>query len=209
MRVGVLGGTFDPVHRGHLALAGAARDELGLGEVLFVPAGQPWRKAGRIVAPAGDRLAMLRLALEGEAVFRVETLEVDRHGPSYTADTLEALRAARPEDELFFIVGEDALADLPNWVRPERILELATLAVARRAGVRPMAGEGLPGLRERAVWLKMPLVRVSATEIRERVRRGEPIDGMVPPAVAAYIREQGLYRDEQGRAGLKPRSYNT
>ncbi|MDP2674993.1 MAG: nicotinate-nucleotide adenylyltransferase [Dehalococcoidia bacterium] len=198
LRVGVLGGTFDPVHRGHLALARAARDELGLDELLFVPAGQPWRKAGRIVAAANHRLVMLRLALEGEGAFRVETLEMDRPGPSYTADTLEALRAARPGDELFFIAGEDALADLPSWVRPERILELATLAVARRTGVPQAAEERLPGLSERVVWLKMPLLAVSASEVRERVRRGLPLEGMVPPAVAAYIREHGLYREDAG-----------
>jgi nicotinate-nucleotide adenylyltransferase len=198
LRVGVLGGTFDPVHRGHLALARAAREEVALDELLFVPAGQPWRKEGRIVAPAEHRLAMLRLALEGEQAFRVETLELDREGPSYTADTLEALRAARPDDELFVVLGEDALADLPNWVRPERILELATPAVARRAGVPPAAGEGLPGLRGRVVWLKMPLVPVSATEIRERVRRGLPVGELVPPVVEVYIQEHGLYRDEQG-----------
>ena len=198
MRVGVLGGTFDPVHRGHLALARAAREELALDEVLFVPAGQPWRKEGRVVAPAGHRLAMLRLALEDEPAFAVETMELERPGPSYTADTLEALRAARPDDELFFVIGEDALADLPNWVRPERILELATLAVARRVDVPQAAGERLPGLSERVVRLKMPLLAVSATEIRERVRRGEPIGELVPPTVGAYIREHGLYRDKQG-----------
>jgi len=195
LRVGVLGGTFDPVHRGHLALARAALDELGLDEVLFVPAGQPWRKEGRIVAPAAHRLAMLRLALAGEPALRVETLELDRPGPSYTADTLEALRDARPDDELFFVAGEDALADLPNWLRPERILELATLAVARRVDVPQAAGESLSGLRERVVWLKMPLLPVSATEIRDRVRRGLPVDDLVPPAVEAYIREHGLYRE--------------
>ena len=194
LRVGVLGGTFDPVHRGHLALARAALDELGLDELLFVPAGRPWRKAGRIVAPAKHRLAMLRLALEDELAFRVETMEMDRPGPSYTSDTLEALRAARPDDELFFIAGEDALADLPNWVRPERILELATLAVARRAGVQQEAGEGLPGLRERVVWLKMPLLAVSATEIRDRVSHGLPVDELVPSVVGVYIQEHGLYR---------------
>lgn len=198
MRLGVLGGTFDPVHRGHLALAGAARDELGLEQVLFVPAGQPWRKTGQEIGANGDRLAMLRLALEGDPSFEIATLELERSGPSYTADTLEALAAQRRGDELYFIVGQDALADLPNWVRPERILELARLAVARRPTVSAEALEEaqrrVPGLRERVVWLKMPPVEVSATEIRERVGRGQPIRGMVAPAVERYIQQHGLYR---------------
>ncbi len=198
MRLGILGGTFDPVHRGHLALARAACDELGLDEVLFLPAGQPWRKAGRMIASNEHRLAMLRRALESEAAFRVSRLELERPGPSYTADTLEALRADRPEEELFFLLGEDALMDLPNWARPQRILELARLAVARRADSSPEALEEadrrLPGLGECVVWLKMPAVAVSATEIRERVRGSQPIGDMVPAAVEAYIREQGLYR---------------
>ena len=198
MRLGVLGGTFDPVHRGHLALAGAARDELGLEQVLFVPAGQPWRKTGQEIGANEDRLAMLCLALEGDPSFQIATLELERSGPSYTADTLEALAAQRRGDEMYFIVGQDALADLPNWVRPERILELARLAVARRPEVSAEALEEaqrrVPALRERVVWLKMPPVEVSATEIRERVRRGQPIRGMVPAAVADYIRQHGLYR---------------
>lgn len=197
MRLGLLGGTFDPVHRGHLALARAARDELGLDEVLFLPAGQPWRKAGQMIASNEHRLAMLRRALEGEAAFQVSRLELERPGPSYTADTLEALRDDRPEDELFFLLGEDALMDLPNWERPRRILELARLAVARRADSSPEALEEaerrLPGLGERVVWLKMPAVAVSATEIRERVREGQPIGGLVPATVEEYIRKQGLY----------------
>lgn len=199
MRVGVLGGTFDPVHEGHLALARAASDELGLDEVLFIPAGQPWRKADRSIAAAEHRLAMLRLALEGERGFSVSAVELEREGPSYTADTLEALHGERPNDEVFFIVGEDALADLPNWVRPERILELATLAVARRVDVSEgtlAAGERrLPGLGERVRRLGMPLVAVSATEIRQRVRRGLPLGDRVPPGVEEYIREHGLYRE--------------
>ncbi|MCH7836348.1 MAG: nicotinate-nucleotide adenylyltransferase [Chloroflexi bacterium] len=198
MRLGILGGTFDPVHRGHLALANAARDELGLDEVLFLPAGQPWRKAGRMIASNEHRLAMLRRALEGEAAFPVSTLELERAGPSYTADTLEALRDDRPEDELFFLVGEDALMDLPNWERPQRILELARLAVARRADSSPEALEEaerrLPGLGERVIWLRMSVLAVSATEIRERVRGGQPIGNLVPAAVEEYIRKQGLYR---------------
>ncbi len=123
---------------------------------------------------------------------------MDRPGPSYTAETLEVLRAARPGDELFLVLGEDALADLPHWVRPERILELATLAVARREGVQRASAVRLSGLSERVIWLKMPLVPVSATEIRERVRRGLPVGELVPPVVEAYIREHGLYR---GRGG--------
>ena len=197
MRLGILGGTFDPVHRGHLALARAARDELSLDEVLFLPAGQPWRKAGQKIGSNEHRLAMLRRALEGEAAFRVLRLELERPGPSYTADTLEALRDDRPEDELFFLLGEDALMDLPNWERPQRILELAMLAVARRADTSPKALEEterrLPGLGERVIWLKMPAVAVSATEIRERVREGQPIGGLVPATVEEYIRKQGLY----------------
>ncbi len=198
MRLGLLGGTFDPVHRGHLALARAGRDELGLDEVLFLPAGQPWRKAGRMIASNEDRLAMLRLALEGEAAFQVSRLELERPGPSYTADSLEALRDDRPEDELFSLLGEDALMDLSNWERPQRILELARLAVARRADTSPEALEEaerrLPGLGKRVIWLKMAAVAVSATEIRERVRGDQPIGDLVPATVEEYIREQGLYR---------------
>jgi nicotinate-nucleotide adenylyltransferase len=185
------------VHRGHLTLARAARDELGLDEVLFLPAGQPWRKAGRMIASNEHRLAMLRRALEGEAAFQVSRLELERPGPSYTADTLEALRDDRPEDELFFLLGEDALMDLPNWTRPQRILKLARLAVARRADTSAEALEEaerrLPGLGERVIWLKMPSVAVSATEIRERVRGGQPIGDLVPATVEEYIRKQGLY----------------
>ena len=198
LRLGIVGGTFDPVHRGHSALARAARAELGLNRVLFVPAGHPWRKADRPITSAEHRLAMLRLALEGEENFEIATLELEREGPSYAADTLEALRRDRPNDELFFILGEDALVDLPNWARPGRILELAVLVVVRRVGVERKAVEGaarrLPGLLDRAVWLKMPLVDVSGTEIRDRVRRGLPIGGLVAPAQEEYIREHGLYR---------------
>jgi nicotinate-nucleotide adenylyltransferase len=171
---------------------------MGLDRVLFVPAGQPWRKADRHITSAEHRLVMVVRALEGKEAFEVAMLELEREGPSYAADTLEVLRRDRPNDELFFILGEDALLDLPNWARPGRILELAVLAVARRAGVERKAVEeavrrqaGLPG---RVVWLKMPLVDVSGTEIRDRVRRGLPIGDLMPPAQEAYIREHGLYR---------------
>jgi nicotinate-nucleotide adenylyltransferase len=198
LRLGILGGTFDPVHRGHLLLAAAVSDEVGLDRVLFVPAGQPWRKADRHITSAEHRLGMLQLALKGEETFEIATLELEREGPSYAADTLEVLRRDHPEDELFFIWGEDALADVSSWARPERILELATLVVARRAGVErgavEEAGQRLPGLLDGVVWLKMPLVDVTATVVRERVRRDLPIGDLMPPAVEAYIREHRLYR---------------
>ena len=198
MRLGILGGTFDPVHRGHLVLARAARDEMGLDRVLFIPAGQPWRKADGDVTSADQRLAMLRLALEGEETFEIALLELEREGPSYAADTLEALRRDWPNDELFFILGEDALVDMPNWARPRRILELVMLVVARRAGVGREAVEEaarrVPGLLERTAWLKMPLLSSSGTEIRARASRGLPIGDLVPSAVETYIREHALYR---------------
>lgn len=198
MKLGILGGTFDPVHRGHLALAAAARDEVSLSKVVFLPAGQPWRKADRSITTAVHRVAMLRLALAGQEAFEIGMLELERDGPSYAVDTLEDLRRDQPNDELFFILGEDALVDLPNWARPERILELAKLVVARRMGVErgvvEEAGQRLPGLLDRVVWLKMPVVDVSATEIRERVRRGLSIGNLMPPTQVEYIRDHGLYQ---------------
>lgn len=197
MKIGVLGGTFDPVHIGHLLLGECAREELGLESVLFVPAGQPWRKAGREVSPAKHRLAMLRLALADNAAFRVSTVELERAGPSYTAETLETLRQQHPEAQLFLVLGEDALADLPHWHDPARILDLATVAVAARSGAGPnlrLAEALLPGLVAKVVWLRMPIVEINASGIRERVRLGLSIRYRVLPAVEAYIREHRLYR---------------
>lgn len=192
-RIGVLGGTFDPAHVGHLRLAETAREQLGLGRVFFVPAGQPWRKLDRQVSPVEHRVAMARLAVEDEPGLEVCTMEAERPGPSYTAETLERLSEEFPGWELVLILGEDALGDMPNWRDPERILELAVLAVARRDGegdARAVAGAG-----ERVVWLEMAPVEVSSSEIRERVRRGEAVSGLVPAAVEAYIRERGLYKN--------------
>ena len=198
LRLGVLGGTFDPVHLGHLILAEVGREQLRLGRVLFVPAGQPWRKAGRAVAAAEYRLAMLRLATRGHPAFEVSSIELERAGPTYTVDTLEALRRENPGAELFFLVGIDALLDLPNWREPGRIVELATLAVAQRPGERLDLGEvsdRLPEVASRLVQLEMPLIDISASAIRERVRKGFSIRYLVPDAVEAYIREHGLYRE--------------
>lgn len=186
MRLGVLGGTFDPIHIGHLVLGEAAREQLDLDRVLYIPAGVQWRKPAREIAPAGRRVAMTRLAIEGNPAFEVSTLEVDRPGPSYTADTLEALMTEYPGSDLQLVLGHDAYIDLPNWVRPERIRELATVVVAARNG------EGV-GVEPPAVRLAMPEIGISATDIRERVAAGRSIRYLVPAAVEAYIRAHGLY----------------
>lgn len=197
MRIGVLGGTFDPVHLGHLVLAETAREHLALERVRFLPAGQPWRKAHRAISPAEHRLAMLRLALDSTG-FEISELELQREGPSYTADTLEELGRLNPGSELFFIVGQDALLDLPNWSRPERILNLACLAVAGRRGETADLKEletSLPGSAGRLRSLKMPHLEISSSDLRQRARAGRSLRFLVPAAVEAYIREQGLYRD--------------
>jgi nicotinate-nucleotide adenylyltransferase len=194
LRFGVLGGTFDPVHLGHLLLAEEAREQLGLERVLFVPAGQPWRKAARQISAARHRLAMLRLATEGNPAFEVSDIETARPGPSYTGETLARIREERKEAELFFVMGEDALADLPNWRDPDRILELAMLAVARRTGEDSGSPELVAIAPGREVWLSMPTIGISSSDIRERVAKGLSIRYLVPAAVETYIRKQKLYK---------------
>lgn len=198
MRLGVLGGTFDPPHVGHLLLAEEARLALGLGQVLFTPAGGPWRKAGQELSPREDRLAMVRLAVADNPHFAVSALEIEREGPSYTAETLAALHEQLPDDsEIFFILGQDSVADLPNWRQPQRIISLARLAVAARTAWEPAEASALekevPGISQRLVWLDMPRIDISSTAIRDRVRRGLSIRCWVPPAVEEYIRQHGLY----------------
>jgi nicotinate-nucleotide adenylyltransferase len=198
VRLGVLGGTFDPPHVGHLILAEEARTSLELERVLFVPAGDPWRKAGQHVTPAEHRLAMLRLALASDSYFEVCMLEVERPGPSYTVDTLEALRRQHgPGLELYFILGEDALHDLPNWKDPERIVTLAWLAVAPRAqGSTPTTSDreaGVSGLSQRIVAIDMPIIDISSTALRARARAGLSLRYLVPLAVEEYIGRHGLY----------------
>ncbi len=198
MRLGVLGGTFDPPHVGHLILAEVARAGLELEKVLFVPAGNPWRKADQDVTPAEHRLAMVRLMVASDPYFEVSTLEVERDGPSYTVDTLEALRLQYgPGLELYFILGEDALHDLPNWKEPARIVSLAWLAVAPRPaeGGRTRADleAAVPGLLERIVTLPMPTIDISSTALRERAGSGLSLRYLVPLGVEEYILCHGLY----------------
>ncbi len=194
MKVGVLGGTFDPVHAGHLVLAEHAREALGLDVVLFLPAGEPWRKSHRQITPAEHRLAMLRLAIEGNDAFGISDIELRRDGPSYTADTLAALAAERLDDAFWFILGADALADLPNWYEPERIVAHAVLAVAPREALDVNATVvGIDDLRARIELFDTPRIDISSSDIRDRVASGQSIRYLVPEAVESYIAEHGLY----------------
>jgi nicotinate-nucleotide adenylyltransferase len=194
MKTGVLGGTFDPVHTGHLVLAEHAREALGLDIVLFVPAGEPWRKSHRTITPAEHRLAMLRLAIEGNEAFGISDVELRREGPSYTADTLAALAGERLDDAFWFILGADALADLPNWHEPERIVQHAVLAVAPREAQDVNATVlNIEDLRARIELFDVPRLDISSTEIRARVGAGRSVRYLVPEAVARYIAEHALY----------------
>ena len=199
-RLGILGGTFDPIHIGHLAIAEEARARLDLPEVRFMPAGQPPHKGGRSITPAAHRLAMIELAIADNPHFSVSTYELRQRGPSYTVDTLAHLREELGSDcTLYFIAGGDALADFLTWYRPERLLELATLVVVARPGTPPadMAAleAQLPALRSRLVILEGPRFDLSASELRQRVRQGLPIRYQMPAAAEAYIRRRGLYRE--------------
>ena len=200
MRVGILGGTFDPVHVAHMRLAENAREALALDEVLFVPAGDPWRKsdpgapARRHITAAEHRLAMLQLAVAGNDDFAISEIELRREGPTYTADTLEELAGERLDDEFWFIVGSDALLDMPNWHEPERIVAHATLAVAARAGdaVDPAKAD-LPAVAGRIETFAMERMDVSSTDIRARAAAGRSIRYLVPPEVERYIAAHQLY----------------
>lgn len=195
-RLGMLGGTFDPVHIGHLVMGEAAREQLSLDRVLFVPTGQPWRKSHREITPPLHRVEMLRLALSGNDYFELSLLEIDREGPSYSEVTLAALQGANPGAELFFILGRDALDDLPNWHDPSAVVRLATLVVADREGVASSMPENpaVARLNARVVPLSMPVIGVSSTDLRERAAAGRSIRYLVPEAVAEYIEAHGLYR---------------
>ncbi len=216
-RLGILGGTFDPVHLGHLAVAAAARDALGLARLLFVPAGDPWQKRDRPVTAASHRVAMIELAIAGAKGFACSRIEVDRPGPSYTVDTLEALAAderdAGRDPDLWLVLSAESLAGLPTWRDPERILDLARLAVVPRGTAPSLGPDGrprpvadpawvvatYPGREERFRFLDGPRIDLSATEIRARVAAGRSIAGLVPDAVAAYIGDHALYTDPPRR----------
>lgn len=203
-RIGILGGSFNPVHNGHLILAQDALEQFGLHRVLFIPAAQPPHKPSVALAPAADRLAMLRLAVAGDPRFEVSDLELQRGGVSYTVDTLRLLRAERPEAVLSFIIGGDSLRELHTWKDIYAILDLAELVTVARPGFRT------DDLNEATLRLRDPwprrlaaqvasghLVEISSTDIRQRVARGRSIRYLVSGPVEQYIADHALYRQQE------------
>jgi nicotinate-nucleotide adenylyltransferase len=195
--IGVLGSAFNPPHLGHLALAQEALWQLGLAEVILVPTGEAPHK--RIVDDPGRemRMGMTRLAAADDQRFSVSSLEVDREGPSYTYETLDALAEERGDRELVFVMGADAAVGLESWRHPERVVERASLAVARRAGVSDSDVHAVTrslGCEGRATMLEMPQFGVSSSTVRERAKQGRPLRYLVPEPVARFIEEKGIYR---------------
>jgi nicotinate-nucleotide adenylyltransferase len=196
-RLGLLGGTFDPPHYGHLVLAEAARVQLRLDCVLFVVAGRPPHKPGRPITPDRHRLAMVEFAIADNPAFAISRVDVDRPGPHYTVETLSLLRREYPEAELFFLVGGDSLAQFLTWRDPVGILRQARLAVMPRPGYEPDLAaleQVVPDAHDRLAWLDAPFLDISASDLRRRVREGLPIRYLVPPSVEAYVRERCLYK---------------
>lgn len=202
MKIGILGGTFDPVHRGHLLIAEEARKALGIEEIVMVPAGQPPFKSSEPVTLSKHRLEMLRLAITGREHLWISGVEMERPGPSYTVDTIaEFQEKYRDEGELFFIIGWDSLSQIAEWRDPSRLISMCRLvAVARPGCERPDLQKleaSVPGITKRVSWLDKPQIDISASAVRDKVARGEAIDNLVPKAVAEYIREHGLYTKKQ------------
>jgi nicotinate-nucleotide adenylyltransferase len=198
MRIGLVGGSFNPIHRGHLAIARSARETLGLDRVVLVPSARPPHKRDSTLAPAEDRLAMARLASKDEPGFEVSAIELERTGPSYTIDTVRSFLAASPGAEVHFVIGADSVPELRTWKDARALLGLAKFAVAVRPGY-DLTRDLRDLEREFGVRLTMIPTEpdpLSATEIRDRVREGKSIDGLVPAAVRDYIVARNLYREK-------------
>lgn len=198
MRAGVFGGTFDPIHLGHLAAARSIQTTLKLDKVIFVPAGQPWMKAGMPVSPVKDRVEMVRLAVARRKAFELSTIEADRAGPSYAVDTMATLRRQLGSgSDLFFLLGSDALMDIAKWREPQRLMQLCQLVAFARPGFRlPVMSDlegAVPGVSQRVVFVEVPQRDIRATDIRQRVAEGRSIQRLVPRAVERYILEHGIY----------------
>lgn len=198
MRIGVFGGTFDPIHNGHLVVAEYVRTEMALNQVLFIPAGRPWFKEGQTVTDARHRLEMTRLAVADNPLFAVSDMEVRRDGPTYTADTLEELRGDMGEGvEFYFILGIDALNEFHRWRRPCDVLDVATIVGVTRPGAETVDRAALDSIREGAsdevVIVDGPRIDVSAADIRRRVSEGLSVRGIIPQAVEDYAKRHVLY----------------
>jgi len=202
MKIGVMGGTFDPIHLGHLAVAEEAHQLLGLSEVRFMPAGHPYFKEAAAISPSADRVNMVNLAIAGKPYFKVSLLEVKRSGPSSAVDSMATMKKELGDgDELYFIMGWDSLMTLHLWFEAARLIRICRIVAAPRPGYpKPDVSQlekDLPGIGARAVVMDKPLVDISAGSIRQRVRQGLPIDGLVMEEVADYIKEKKLYQNPQ------------
>ena len=197
--IGILGGTFDPIHLGHLIIAEQTRLKLRLGRVLFVPAGQPWLKADHTIAPQDSRVEMVRLAIAGNPYFELSRIEVERPGPSYTVDTLMALRGQLgAEVKIFFILGSDNLVELTLWKEPAKLVELCKLVVVPRLGIDvpdlKSLEASIPGISDSVIQLELPIIEISSSQMRQRVAEGLSIRYLVPDEVEQYIVQHSLYR---------------
>jgi nicotinate-nucleotide adenylyltransferase len=194
-RLGVMGGTFDPIHFGHLVTAEEALAQFSLDEVVFVPTGRPWMKEERDVSPAEDRYLMTVIATASNPRFSVSRVEIDRDGPTYTIDTLRALAAANRDAELYFITGADAIFEIFDWKDPDEVLHLAHFIAATRPGYDLRRFETRSERKQPNVSaMNIPALAISSTDVRERVRDGRPIRYLLPEGVKSYIEKAGLYR---------------
>jgi len=196
MRLGVFGGTFDPPHLGHLALASAARDQLRLDQVLWVVAGQSPLKVDRHLSPAETRAAMVQAAIADNPAFVLSRVDLDRPGPHYTVDTLTLLKREFPNAELYFIMGEDSLRDLPRWRDPGGIVARAWLAVLDRPGAEVNVRElesAIPGVAGKVVWVQLSPLAIASSDIQRRVAAGQPVKQLLPEGVWEVIEREKLY----------------
>ncbi len=199
MKVGIMGGTFDPIHIAHLIIAEEARTRLALDRVIFIPAGEPWMKPGHIVSAAGQRVEMVKLAISSNPAFSLSLSEIERPGPTYTVDTLEQLLGELGYDtQLFLLLGWDSVAELPAWKAPYRVSKMATVVAFPRPGfTKPEIAaleRAMPGIAERMVFLDEPYLEISSTGIRKRIADGGSVRYLVPDAVGQYIIEYRLYK---------------
>ena len=195
-RVGVMGGTFDPIHHGHLVAASEVQAWFDLDEVVFVPTGDPWQKSDRVVSPAEHRYLMTVIATASNPRFTVSRVDIDRDGPTYTIDTLRDLKDERPEDDLYFITGVDALADISTWRAADDLVALAQFVGCTRPGheIDPETLGSIPS--DRVTMVEIPALAISSTDCRERTRRGEPVWYLVPDGVVQYIVKHHLYEKD-------------